>query len=136
MALSKAQGNSALINRATPDRGISPSQAKGQILPGHDATEAARNGPFFETLRGARDHGIVILRLKELLRRTGLSRSAVYYKMDHLHRLYDPNFPKSVRLSLHGSAVGWVEHECEAWLESRITASRPLSALENHGVVS
>jgi prophage regulatory protein len=56
--------------------------------------------------------------------RTGLKRSATYYKMDEKHPLYDPFFPKSIRLSAKGRAVGWVEHECNAYLESLITQAR------------
>ncbi|WP_256737840.1 helix-turn-helix transcriptional regulator [Paraburkholderia fungorum] len=35
---------------------------------------------------------------------------------------HDPTFPKPVKLG--ASAVGWIDHEVTAWLESRIAASR------------
>ena len=98
--------------------------------------QAVQPASLAGTLNSSMERKIVILRLREFLRRTGLSRSAAYYKMNEAHRLYDPTFPKSVRLSLHGHAVGWVEHECEAWLESRINSSRSQSAQDNHGAAS
>jgi prophage regulatory protein len=33
-------------------------------------------------------------------------------------------FPKPVKLSEGGRAVAWIESEIDAWIESRITASR------------
>lgn len=81
------------------------------------------------TLATAQERKIVILRLREFMRRTGLSRSATYYKMDPDHPLHDPLFPKSIRLGLHGRAVGWVESECNAYLESLISASRKHNSL-------
>ena len=47
---------------------------------------------------------------------TGLSRSSIYAKME------DGTFPKAIKLSER--SVGWLEHEVQAWLESRVTATR------------
>ena len=57
-----------------------------------------------------------ILRLPEVIARTGLSRSSIYL------RIAQNAFPHSV--SLGGRAVGWVEHDIETWLEEKIAASR------------
>lgn len=57
-----------------------------------------------------------ILRLPEVIARTGLSRSSIYLRIAH------NAFPRSV--SLGGRAVGWVEDEIESWLEEKIAASR------------
>ncbi len=57
-----------------------------------------------------------ILRLPEVQKRTGLSRSSVYL------RIAEGTFPKQI--SLGGRAVGWVESEIDAWLEQQIAASR------------
>jgi len=61
---------------------------------------------------------LAILRRKQVEARTGLSRSTIYAKMA------DPNsgFPPAVRLGAR--SVGWVAAEVEAWLESRVAASR------------
>ena len=57
-----------------------------------------------------------ILRLPEVLARTGLSRSSIYL------RIAEGRFP--VPISLGGRAVGWIEAEIQEWLEDRIQASR------------
>jgi prophage regulatory protein len=53
-----------------------------------------------------------ILRRKQVEVRTGLSRSTIYL------RIQEGTFPKPINLGAR--AVGWVEHEIEAWLASRI----------------
>ena len=57
-----------------------------------------------------------ILRLPEVKKTTGLSRSTIYARISH------GTFPKPVNLG--GRAVGWVEAEIEEWLRQRIEASR------------
>jgi prophage regulatory protein len=61
-----------------------------------------------------------ILRLPEVKRCTGLSRSTIYF------RIAQGAFPKPV--SLGGRAVGWLEAEIQEWLEQRIEASRRIKA--------
>ena len=56
-----------------------------------------------------------ILRLPEVVARTGLSRSSIYL------RVSQTNFPKPV--SLGGRSVGWVEEQVEQWLEQQIAAA-------------
>ena len=63
-----------------------------------------------------------ILRLPDVKRSTGLSRSTIYL------RIAQGTFPKPV--SLGGRAVGWLEAEVQQWLQRRIEASRN----ESHGV--
>ena len=52
-----------------------------------------------------------VIRLREVMRITGLSRSSIYAMMDA------GEFPKQVRLGLR--AVGWLESEIYEWIESR-----------------
>ncbi|ABM02109.1 phage transcriptional regulator, AlpA [Psychromonas ingrahamii 37] len=52
------------------------------------------------------------IRIKEVLNRTGLSRSVLYAKVAA------QTFPQSFTLS--GSTVAWLESEIEEWIESRI----------------
>ena len=64
---------------------------------------------------------ITILRRRQVEARTGLSRSTIYAKMAKDPRRpgnYDPTFPRPVPLG--GKSVGWLEHEIDAWLASRI----------------
>lgn len=57
-----------------------------------------------------------ILRLPEVMTRTGLSRSTIYL------RISQGNFPKPVNLGTR--AVGWIEEEIQEWLQLQIEASR------------
>ncbi len=50
------------------------------------------------------------LKLKEVMEKTALSRSAIYRKMN------EDQFPKSI--SLGDRAVAWVESEVEEWMEN------------------
>lgn len=54
---------------------------------------------------------IAILRLKTVMKRTGLSRSTIYEWMS------DGLFPASV--SLGPRAVGWHQEEIESWITTR-----------------
>ena len=62
-----------------------------------------------------------ILRLPEVMTRTGLSRSTIYL------RVSQGTFPKPVNLG--GRAVGWVEAETQEWLQRQIESSRMKSHL-------
>ncbi|PQA78028.1 AlpA family transcriptional regulator [Rhodoferax sp. TS-BS-61-7] len=61
-----------------------------------------------------------VFRLKDLIQRTGLSRSAIYDRMNPDSPRYAPDFPKS--FSLSGKAVGWSEDAVAAWLSACKTA--------------
>ncbi|WP_182025730.1 AlpA family transcriptional regulator [Vibrio rotiferianus] len=52
-----------------------------------------------------------LIRLKEVMSKTGLGRSTVY---DYIS---EGQFPESVKLGPR--AVGWVEAEVDAWIRSR-----------------
>lgn len=56
-----------------------------------------------------------ILRLRAAKDWTGLSRSTIYAMMKN------GTFPQSI--SLGARAVGWLEADIQAWIDSRITAS-------------
>jgi prophage regulatory protein len=51
-----------------------------------------------------------VLRLKEVLARTGLSRSSIHRLMQRGH------FPRTVRLGPR--SVGWLEASIEAWFKN------------------
>lgn len=61
-----------------------------------------------------------ILRLPQVQKLVGLSRSSVY------SRIQAGSFPRPV--SLGGRAVGWLEHEIDQWLNQQINLSRMLPA--------
>ena len=63
-----------------------------------------------------------MLRLPQVMAKTGLSRAAVWAKQNPKNSRYDAAFPKGVKLAANTTA--WVESEIDAWLESRISFSR------------
>ncbi len=57
-----------------------------------------------------------ILRLKDVIEMTGLSRSTIYLRMEQ------GNFPQQINLG--SRAVGWISSEIKEWIEARIKESR------------
>jgi len=57
-----------------------------------------------------------IIRLPEVIKRTGLSRSSIYLKVGQ------HSFPEPI--SLGDRAIGWIEEEVNGWLDSRIRFTR------------
>ncbi len=68
----------------------------------------------------------VVLRKRQLCQRIGLSPAQVYAMLDSKSPSHDPTFPQQIKLgaSNRASAVGWLEHEIQAWLEARVKSSR------------
>lgn len=60
-----------------------------------------------------------IMRLKQVIKQTGLSRSSIY------RRIKQNNFPQQV--SLGGRSVGWVSTEVDQWVSERVDASRAVA---------
>jgi len=59
---------------------------------------------------------VKVLRLREVLRKTGLSRSTLY------NRITDGQFPRQI--SLGNRAIGWLEAEVDTWISDRVRFSR------------
>lgn len=59
---------------------------------------------------------LVIIRRKQVEARTGLSRSSIYASVAA------GTFPSPI--SLGEKSVGWLEHEINAWIAGRVSASR------------
>lgn len=59
-----------------------------------------------------------LIRLRELLAKTALSRSAVY------NAIQAGTFPASIPILPGGRATAWVESEVDTWLRERIAAAR------------
>ena len=63
-----------------------------------------------------------LIRLPEVLSRTGFGRTSIYRKME------DGSFPRSVKLdgppkdpeAFDSRAIAWIEDEVEQWIDSRI----------------
>lgn len=58
-----------------------------------------------------------ILRLPEVIHRTGLSRSSIYLQVSK------GTFPSPIKLGARAS--GWVEADINDWVDKRIAMSRP-----------
>lgn len=66
---------------------------------------------------------IRVLRLRDVVQRTGLSRSTLYGLMDSKSKYYDPTFPHRIHLTAKvGGAIGFIESEVSCWIASRIAA--------------
>jgi len=59
-----------------------------------------------------------VLRIKEVLKRVGLSRSTLYDRMNPASPRYDDSFPKRVKIGKW--AVGWLESSINEWIESLV----------------
>ena len=59
---------------------------------------------------------LIILRLRDVKARTGLSRSTIYLRMS------EDLFPKPI--SLGGLSVGWIEAEVSEWIAHKVPTSR------------
>jgi prophage regulatory protein len=59
----------------------------------------------------------VVLRLKQVVARTGLSRSTIYVRMQA------GEFPAPIALGVR--AVGWLESDIEAWIAARPSPACP-----------
>lgn len=67
----------------------------------------------------------VLIRQPRVSEKTGLGRSAIYARLIFNPKRpndYDQTFPKPIKIG--GRAVAWVESEIDAWIESRVAASR------------
>ena len=62
-----------------------------------------------------------IIRLKDVMVLTGLSRSTIYL------RKVQGKFPKKINLG--SRAVGWISSEVNEWIEERIRESRIVEAI-------
>ncbi|EFF9719661.1 AlpA family transcriptional regulator, partial [Escherichia coli] len=55
-----------------------------------------------------------ILRMAELTRLLGISRSTIYVKINPASKYHDPTFPKPIRLG--SASVGWRASAIDEWL--------------------
>jgi prophage regulatory protein len=60
----------------------------------------------------------IIIRLKEVITWTGLSRTTIYNKLNSKSSQFDSNFPSQIQLG--ASSVGWLELEINEWINNRI----------------
>lgn len=63
-----------------------------------------------------------IIRLPDVMARTGLSRSSVFLKVK------TGEMPPPIKLGVR--ATGWVAEEIDNWIKQRVAASRPTTRIE------
>jgi prophage regulatory protein len=64
-----------------------------------------------------------IVRFRDAPRKVGYtSRTSIYAKLNPKSRSFDPTFPRPI--SLGPRAMGFVEGELDAWIDSRRTKDR------------
>ena len=73
-----------------------------------------------------KSEALVMLRLRDVLKRTGLSRSTIYNKLNVASCHYDAKFPKQIRVGK--TSVRWIESEINSWMEEYVKLSR-----QSHG---
>ncbi|GHT87704.1 hypothetical protein AGMMS49543_24350 [Betaproteobacteria bacterium] len=82
----------------------------------HGLTELQEKANMAVTTAQPTTPAVAILRRDHVEGRTGLSRSSIYKKVKN-HEFPTP-------ISLGGRAVGWLEHEIDAWLDEQVKKSR------------
>lgn len=61
-----------------------------------------------------------IIRIKEVIAVTGISRSVIYEKLNPQSKCYDSTFPKPIKLSVN--CAGWSAFEVNQWIEERLSS--------------
>lgn len=61
-----------------------------------------------------------IIKIKEVIAVTGISRSVIYEKLNPQSKCYDSTFPKLIKLSVN--YVGWSAIEVNRWIEGRLAS--------------
>lgn len=62
---------------------------------------------------------IQMLRLHELIKLIGLSRSSIYDQLNPRSKRYDPDFPKPIKLN---RASRWLLSEVEEWIRNKMSS--------------
>lgn len=61
-----------------------------------------------------------LLRVRGVVKKTGLGRSSVYNKINPGSKYHDATFPKPIRIG--ANSVVWIESEIDAWIDARVAA--------------
>ena len=87
---------------------------------------------LFKCAKGSKMNPIINLRLYRRLKLeeiTGLKRASIYNRLNPNSKYFDPTFPKPISLSVgNRGSVAWIASEVDAWIETRIAASRSIAS--------
>ena len=139
LAKSKPNANSTAFSRSGSDRANSPTHRDGEYrMRVHGSLATEMNSTRFgrtshdieeigraEREPAAAEYGFAtslsspcsVLREKQVIAVTGLSRSSIWAFCNPRHRYYDPTFPKPIKLGAR--AVGWRASEVFLWVATR-----------------
>jgi len=110
------------LNSVARDHYITPTREGAGAVVSHEANSTSACGTPGTSHRQTSS----ILRIRQVEARIGLRRSSIYSRMSRSSKQFDSLFPRPVSLGSptcqRRSAVGWFEHEIEAWLAQRSTA--------------
>ena len=65
-----------------------------------------------------------LIPIDQVISATGLGLKSVYARLNPKNPLYDPCFPKQVKVGQR--AARWVDSEIQKWVQQRISSSRSL----------
>lgn len=90
------------------------------LLEGSHSDRAEGNAPSESSKPVSKPYSapIHILRLSQVIERTGLKKTKIYELQS------EGRFPMRVKITAH--AVGWIEHQVQAWLAGRVAKNNPL----------
>lgn len=72
-----------------------------------------------------------VVRIAELTSRIGLSRSAIYERLNPASPTHDPTFPAPIPLGTGPRPpVGWLDSEVDAWIIAQAARRTPPRATE------
>ncbi|GAB6070862.1 hypothetical protein JCM30760_19590 [Thiomicrorhabdus hydrogeniphila] len=63
---------------------------------------------------------------RQVTERIALSKSAIYRRMDPKDKLYDPTFPRPIKIN--ETTRRWLASEIEAWMNNLIQSQREHAA--------
>ncbi len=108
-----AENSAAKVLKTRKPRGVDRKPiAKQEAFLAETHVQYADNFPQHHTM----------LCLKQVIERTGLSRSTIYNKIDTRSKHHDPKFPKQIVMG--SCSVRWLDSEIEEWINGRINFSR------------
>jgi prophage regulatory protein len=67
------------------------------------------------------DEGNILIRLPDVIKITGISRSLIYAKLNPKSKSYDTRFPTPVKISKR--AIAWRRRQIEIWIAGLRTSS-------------
>jgi prophage regulatory protein len=65
---------------------------------------------------------LTLLNIKQVTQRVSLSKSSIYRRLDPKEKLYDPSFPRPIKLG--ENSTRWVETEINIWIKQHIQQCR------------